>query len=243
MSSVNTNYTDIFTSMGIGTSGSESAFSLTDYMSIKNGSYGKLLKAYYKKQDAEETAAESESEKKQLSLLKNSADQLKNSTLELMDEDLFEKKTIKTKNEETGEETETEDYDWEAITKAVKAFVEAYNSVITSAETSDNKGVLRNASWLTQQTEAESKLLSSVGITIDSANQLKVDEEALKQANVSTLKLLFQGVNSFADKVVRKAAQISTAAVQGTSGSGSAYTSTADYEKLMSGGYLYDETF
>lgn len=63
MSSVNTNYTDIFTSMGIGTSGSESAFSLTDYMSIKNGSYGKLLKAYYKKQDAEETAAESESEK------------------------------------------------------------------------------------------------------------------------------------------------------------------------------------
>ena len=29
---------------------------LSDYASIKNGSYGKLLKAYYAKQDAEKTA-------------------------------------------------------------------------------------------------------------------------------------------------------------------------------------------
>ncbi len=242
MSSVNTNYTDIFTSMGIGTSGSESAFSLTDYMSIKNGSYGKLLKAYYKKQDAEETAA-AESEKKQLSLLKNSADELKNSVLDLMDEDLFEKKTIETKDEKTGEVTKKEDYDWDAIVKAVKAFVEDYNTVIGSAGESDDKGVLRNASWLTQTTEANEKLLESVGITIDSVNKLKLDEDALKQANISTLKLIFQGVNSYADKVVRKAAQIGTAAVQGTNAGGSAYTNTADYQKLMSAGYLYDETF
>lgn len=242
MSNVNTNYTDIFASMGIGTSGSESAFSLTDYMSIKNGSYGKLLKAYYKKQDAEETAA-AESEKKQLSLLKNSADELKNSVLDLMDEDLFEKKTIETKDEKTGEVTKKEDYDWDAIVKAVKAFVEDYNTVIGSAGESDDKGVLRNASWLTQTTEANEKLLESVGITIDSGNKLKLDEDALKQANISTLKLIFQGVNSYADKVVRKAAQIGTAAVQGTNAGGSAYTNTADYEKLMSAGYLYDETF
>lgn len=242
MSSVNTNYTDIFTSMGIGTSGSESAFSLTDYMSIKNGSYGKLLKAYYKKQDAEETAA-AESGKKQLSLLKNSADELKNSVLDLMDEDLFEKKTIETKDEKTGEVTKKEDYDWDAIVKAVKAFVEDYNTVIGSAGESDDKGVLRNASWLTQTTEANEKLLESVGITIDSGNKLKLDEDALKQANISTLKLIFQGVNSYADKVVRKAAQIGTAAVQGTNAGGSAYTNTADYQKLMSAGYLYDETF
>lgn len=242
MSSVNTNYTDIFTSMGIGTSGSESAFSLTDYMSIKNGSYGKLLKAYYKKQDAEETAA-AESEKKQLSLLKNSADELKNSVLDLMDEDLFEKKTIETKDEKTGEVTKKEDYDWDAIVKAVKAFVEDYNTVIGSAGESDDKGVLRNVSWLTQTTEANEKLLESVGITIDSGNKLKLDEDVLKQANISTLKLIFQGVNSYADKVVRKAAQIGTAAVQGTNAGGSAYTNTADYQKLMSAGYLYDETF
>jgi len=244
MSNVNTNYTDIFSSFGMGASEAQnSPFSLTDYMSIKSGSYGKLLKAYYKKQDADKTAAETEGEKKQLSLLKTNADGLRNSALDLMDEDLFEKKTIKKKDEKTGEETETVDYDWEAITKAVQAFVKDYNAVIKSAGESDNKGVLRNAAWMTQMTEINSKLLGSVGITIGTDNSLKVDEDALKKANVSTLKVLFQGVNSFADKVVRKASQIGSAAVQGTNTSGSAYTKTADYKKLLSSGYLYDETF
>lgn len=242
MSGVNTNYTDIFTSMGMGTTGNQNAFSLTDYMGIKNGSYGKLLKAYYKKQDEEKTV-ESESEKKQLALLKSNADGLKNSVLDLMDEDLFEKKTIKTKDEKTGEVTEKEDYDWDAITKAVKAFADNYNSVMKEAGDSDDKSVLRNATWLLKGTEANSKLLGNVGITIGTDNTLKVDEEALKKADISTLKLLFQGVNSYADKVVRKADQIGKAALQGTGMSGSAYTNKADYENLLSSGTLYDEIF
>lgn len=242
MSGVNTNYTDIFTSMGMGTTGNQNAFSLTDYMGIKNGSYGKLLKAYYKKQDEEKTV-ESESEKKQLALLKSNADGLKNSVLDLMDEDLFEKKTIKTKDEKTGEVTEKEDYDWDAITKAVKTFADNYNSVMKEAGDSDDKSVLRNATWLLEGTEANSKLLGNVGITIGTDNTLKVDEEALKKADISTLKLLFQGVNSYADKVVRKADQIGKAALQGTGMSGSAYTNKADYENLLSSGTLYDEIF
>lgn len=242
MSGVNTNYTDIFTSMGMGTTGAQNAFSLTDYMGIKNGSYGKLLKAYYKKQDEEKTV-ESESEKKQLAMLKSNADGLKNSVLDLMDEDLFEKKTIKTKDEKTGEVTEKEDYDWDAITKAVKAFAQHYNSVMKEAGDSDDKSVLRNATWLLEGTETNSKLLGNVGITIGTDNTLKVDEEALKKADISTLKLLFQGVNSYADKVVRKADQIGKAALQGSGKSGSAYTNKADYENLLSSGALYDEIF
>jgi hypothetical protein len=243
MSSVSTSYTDIFTSMGIGTSSSSSSsFSLTDYMSIKNGSYGKLLKAYYKQQEAEAQSAD-ETETKQLAILKGNADGLKNATLELMDEDLFEKKTITTKDETTGEETETEDYDWDAITKAVKSFAEQYNTVISEAGDSDNTGVLKNAAWLTAQTESNTNLLSSVGITIGSDNSLSVDEDELKKANISTLKLLFQGVGSYADKVVAKAAQISSAASKGANQSGSAYTSTAGYTSLTTSGSLYDQLF
>ena len=237
--SINTNYTDIFTSMGFGTTnstgGTGSAFSLTDYMGIKNGSYGKLLKAYYKKQDAEETAAVDETEKKQLSMLKSSADSLKNATLELMDEDLFEKKT----NEETGEE----EYDWDAITKAVKDFASKYNSVVESAGNSDDNNVLRHGVWLTQMTESNTNLLAKAGISIGGDNKLSVSETALKEANVNTLKTLFTGVNSFADNVVRKASQIGSAAVNSASTSGSAYTNTANYDNLSSGGYLYDELF
>ena len=242
MSGLNKNYTYIFTSLGMVTTVNKNAFSLTDYLGIKNGSYGKLLKAYYKKQDEEKTV-ESESEKKQLALLKSNADGLKNSVLDLMDEDLFEKKTIKTKDEKTGEVTEKEDYDWDAITKAVKAFADNYNSVMKEAGDSDDKSVLRNATWLLEGTEANSKLLGNVGITIGTDNTLKVDEAALKKADISTLKLLFQGVNSYADKVVRKADQIGKAALQGTGMSGSAYTNKADYENLLSSGTLYDEIF
>ena len=211
-------------------------------MSIKNGSYGKLLKAYYKKQDAG-TAESVEEEKKQLSLLKTKADNLKNSMLDLMDEDLFEKKTIKTKDEKTGEETEKVDYDWDAITKAVNSFADSYNAIISATGESDNKKVLRNATWLTQMTEANSKLLAKVGITIGEDNKLKVDADVLKKANVNTLKVLFQGAGSYADKVVQKAAQIGNAAVQGTSAGGSSYTNNADYKKLTSSGYLFDNTF
>lgn len=243
MTNVNTNYTDIFSSM-MGTSGTESnnAFSLTDYMSIKSGSYGKLLKAYYKKQDTKD-AETAETEKKQLSLLKTKADNLKNSMLDLMDEDLFKKKTIKTKDEKTGEETEKEDYDWDAITKAVNSFVDSYNALVGATGESDNNKVLRNATWLTQMTETNSKLLAKVGITIGDDNKLKVDADTLKKSNMNTLKILFQGAGSFADKVVQKASQIGSAAVQGTSAGGSSYTNNADYKKLSSSGYLFDNSF
>ncbi len=46
---------------------------------------------------------------------------------------LYEKKKLKKKDEETGEEIEVEDYDWDAITKAVKTFVDDYNSVVEQA--------------------------------------------------------------------------------------------------------------
>ena len=77
---------------------------LSDYASIKNGSYGKLLKAYYAKQDAEKTAGTGDTSQK-LTLMKTSADSLKKSADALNASSLWKKKKIKKKDEETGEET------------------------------------------------------------------------------------------------------------------------------------------
>ena len=77
---------------------------LSDYASIKNGSYGKLLKAYYAKQDAEKTAGTGDTSQK-LTLMKTSADSLKKSADALNARSLWKKKKIKKKDEETGEET------------------------------------------------------------------------------------------------------------------------------------------
>ena len=157
---------------------------LSDYAAIKNGSYGKLMKAYYAKQDAEKLSGKGDTSQK-LTLMKTSADSLKKSADALNDSSLWEKKKIKKKDEKTGEEIEVEDYDWDKITKAVKSFVEDYNDVVKEAGESNTKDVLRNASWMTGMTDKNSNMLAKIGITIGKGNKLELDEDALRQADTS----------------------------------------------------------
>ena len=110
----NTGY-DFSALMG-GTANSSGSL-LSDYASVKNGSYGKLLKAYYAKQDSENASMSGDSRQK-LTLMRSSAYSLKKSADALNNYSLWEKKKIKKKDEETGEEIEVEDYDWDSITKA-----------------------------------------------------------------------------------------------------------------------------
>jgi len=202
---------------------------LSDYAAIKNGSYGKLLKAYYAKQDAEKTASAGDSVQK-AALMKTNADALKKSADALNNEELWEKKRIKKTDEETGEEIEVEDYDWDAITKAMKSFVENYNDVVEQAGGSNSKDVLRNAVWLTGIVESNENMLSKIGITIGKGNKMELNEETIKTADISTFKTLFTGHNSFADKVSMKANSISNAAAW----SSGTYQSNGTYNNALS---------
>ncbi len=242
MSSINfndyTNYANYdsgydFSSLMGGTANSSGNL-LSDYASIKNGSYGKLMKAYYAKQDAENAAASGDSKQK-LTLMRSSADSLKKSADALNNSSLWEKKKIKKKDEKTGEETEVEDYDWNAITKAVKSFIADYNAVVGQAGDSDTKNVLRNAAWMTGITDSTEKLLAKVGITIGKGNKLELDEEALKEANITTLKSLFTGSGSFADKISQKAGSLSIVAANAAAKvKGTTYTSKGGYSDTLS---------
>ena len=151
-SKYNTNVDYSYLFGGMQTQSTGSAFSLSDYAAIKNGSYGKLLKAYYAQQDAEKASSGGDSVQKGV-LMKTGADALKKSADALNNDELWEKKKIKKKDEKTEEEIEVEDYDWDAITKAVKSFVEDYNDVVEQVGDSNSKDVLRNAVWLTGITE------------------------------------------------------------------------------------------
>ena len=205
------------------------SFDLTDYAMIRNGSYGKLMKAYYG-QEKEQKAAESRESTSKLTLMAGNAGGMANAAKALMDDSLWQKKIITEKDEKTGEETTKEDYDWKAITKAVKGFVENYNNTVSSAGESDTKGVLRNASFMVKTTKAYKKTLEKAGITITSGNKLALDEENLKNADISTLKTLFTGFNSFADKVMTKGNSIALAA----SSAGGTYTSNGSYSDTLS---------
>ena len=220
---------------------------VSDYAMIKNGSYGRLMKSYYAKQDADKLSQYGDSAKT-LTLMRSGADALQKSADALGDASLYEKKKFTRKDEKTGEEIEVEDYDWDAITKAVKTFVDDYNFVVEQAGKSETKNVLRNAAWMTGITEKTGNLLSKVGITVGAGNKLEFDEEALKKKttlgkssieldNIPTLKSLFTGYGSFADKIAQKAQGISRAAANAAakaSSAGSIYTKRGSYSDTLS---------
>jgi len=246
---INMDYSSLFGGGAPYIDNSMGGINVSDYAMIKNGSYGKLMKAYYAKQDADKLSQFGDSSKT-LTLMRSSADSLKKSAEALGDASLYEKKKFKKKDEKTGEEIEVEDYDWDAITKAVKTFVDDYNSVVEQAGNSETKNVLRNAVWMTSITEKVGNLLSKVGITIGKGNKLEFDEEALKKKtalgksgieldNISTLKSLFTGYGSFASQIAQKASAISSAAAR-TKGVDKTYNKNGTYSDTLS--KLFDST-
>lgn len=213
---------------GLSISSDSSNFELLDYYSIKNGSYKKLLKAYYAQKETDGTESGDTTQK--LSLMSGSASSLAQSVKNLMSDSLWEKKTKTKKDETTGEEKEVTDYDWDAIVKAVNSFIEDYNDTVEEAGESGTKGVLRNASWMTSITNSNAKLLAKAGITIGKGNKLELNEDVLKEADISTLKTLFTGYNSYAGRIHQKAASISNAAAC----AGGTYTSSGTYSDTLS---------
>ncbi|MCR4740850.1 MAG: hypothetical protein K5886_11415 [Lachnospiraceae bacterium] len=79
-------------------------------------------------------------------------------------------------------------------------------------------------------TAAYKKTLEKAGITITGANKLELDEEGLRNSNISTLKTLFTGYNSFANKMAAKGNTIANEAA----GAGGTYTGGGKYNDTLS---------
>lgn len=213
-----------------------------DYNSIRSGAYSKLLKAYYAKDSSSSTKSKENDRVKNntttevdqtVAAAKSDADKLKKSASALTTtgtESLFKEKDIETTDEETGEKVTTKGYDRKAITSAIKSFVEDYNRTVDSGSEADNTKILQKTLAMTQITNSNSKLLSKIGITVEKGNKLKIDEEKLNEADISTIKTLFNGVGSYAGQIASRAGQISSAAVDASLNS-SLYTSGASYSK------------
>ena len=152
----------LFSSLGSGASGVAGSNFLSDYASIKNGSYAKLMKAYYsenasdsvktvaKNSKAASTALSSE-ESKAYAKVQTNTDALKESADALLGKSLFEKKDITTKDE-NGVESTVRDYDKNAIYEVVNNFVNDYNSVMKAVTDTDDSTVSRRVTSLTNET-------------------------------------------------------------------------------------------
>ena len=219
--------TDISSMFGGISNAGNSSYTLSDYASIKNGSYKKLMKAYYAQEKEESEAAGGDSHAKLLSV-KSTADSLKEAADALQSNKLWQKKEIVNKDEETGEESKTFDYDWDAITKAVKSFVDAYNNTLERAGSSDTKDVLMVGSWMAKMTSKNANVLARAGIEIGNDNKMTLNEEKLKN-NAGTAQFIFKGYNSFADKISHKASQMSQGAARSAEKMGAAYNKKGEY--------------
>lgn len=211
---------------------------LSDYASIKNGSYGKLLKAYYTKVEKEETSESGTDTKTSLDTAKTDAMNLKESLDALGKSSLYNKKEIKA---EDG--TVTRDYDKDKIYKAAKTFVDNYNSTVKNAGDLDNVSILRSTLWMTNATAKNSGLLSEIGITVNSDNTLSIDEETFKASDMLDVKSVFSGESGYGSTINAKASSIALTAAQKAAQSKSLYNYNGTYDYSLSAGTLYSSFF
>lgn len=119
----------------------------------------------------------------------SAADALQADARTLASKDTFAKVKDKDGNE-------TDQYDTEKITDAVKSYVKDYNNLIDTAGSSKNSGVVSNMSRIKDKTSANAASLYSIGITADKNGKLSIDENKLKAASAEDIQKAFDDYSS-----------------------------------------------
>lgn len=250
--SMKTDYSFLFQSMSGG--GMSNLNFLSDYASIKNGSYGKLMKAYYTK-DANKGVSSAEKNNKKdtstakdsaktLSSIEEAADKLKDSADALSktgSKSVFNKVDVE-RTDENGVTTTTKEYDVNAIYKSVNEFVNNYNDVIKKAGESATTSVQNRAKFMTTATEANKRMLEKVGVTINKDKTLSLDEKTFKEADMNTVKSLFNGSMSYANRISSQASMVESAAKNEAS-KANTYDWKGNYNNSYNTGSIYDYGF
>lgn len=189
---------------------------LTDYASIKNGSYGKMIKAYYTKV-ADEEGLPSSTRREKKTVEKDAATASAANTA-FKSADKLSKMTISEDNKDE-------------VYSAVSSLISDYNEMIKSASKSKNESVQKQAEQLTNAMYNNFKLFGNVGITLNEDRTLSISESSFKKGEIGTIKTLFSGAGSFADKVSSRASAMYRYATDGKTVTAKNYTSTGSYSK------------
>lgn len=247
----------LFSSLGTNASNAANSNFLSQYASIKNGSYAKLLKAYYSETgngtgnssvknptSSKNPSALTSEDAKALTEVQKATDSLKESADALLDsgkKSVFNMKDITTKDA-NGVETTTKGYDTEAIYNAVNNFVKDYNAVIDAVNKVDTDSVVNKTANMVNSVLTNVKLLNKVGITINEDSTLSIDKETFQKADVSRVKNLFNSTGSFGYGMSAKASMINYAADRAAS-KANTYTVSGTYNNTYNTGNIFDSIF
>lgn len=207
----------LFSSMGTTSTSTSSeglyGINLSDYASIKNGSYGKLMKSYYALDEDNKTDKKSKNDTDDtdatIRSIKTAADDLKDSAAALYSsKGLFAK-------DSNGE------YNMEAIYEKVNAFIEDYNSMIGSVGSAETESIANAGASIVNNTSNNIDMLSKMGISVSGADfTLSINKEKFMKSDISDIKSMFSGVGSFAYQVGAKASRVYSMVEDKVSGSG-----------------------
>ena len=249
---------------GMNSSGTGFSGLIGEYNQIRSGSYGKLLKAYYKKFNADGSTKTDTTDKitdkvkkssdtvdtaKELDEVKDSATALQNAAMKLAavktgSSSLYEKKTIVDTNEDGSTSTRT-DYDYDTLVKSVQSFVSAYNDTLESVGPIEASSVQQKTQWMTQVTKRYTDEFAGVGISVDKDGRLALDEKAFREKDMTELRDFFEGTNSALGQLARKASGLAGAAELQATKAASAYTANGNNypTNAMNSGTLFDSLF
>lgn len=90
----------------------------------------------------------------------------------------------------------TEKYNVEKIFAAAKSFVNNYNSMFDTAESSSNSGVLANLSSIREKTAKNADVLKQFGISVDAKGKMAIDEDTFKKSDMSKVQEFFKDYGS-----------------------------------------------
>lgn len=132
---------------------------------------------------------------KTLGSIQEAAKEAKKSLATLLESGYKSKFNKVTKTDENGKYYM--DYDKDAIYAAVKDFIKDYNTLMDKTEDSKTSSISQARKTMVNYAAANKSSLSEIGITIDSDNNLSINEDVFKKADMSKVKDLFQNKESF----------------------------------------------
>ena len=232
----------LFSGLGSGAAGTAGSNFLSDYASIKNGSYGKLMKAYYGNVNSSGTTA-SERKTKTNNVLEKILEEKKNPTVSREAQEANSNLTsgisnlIKSVSTLQNDATYTVSEDGKSaadkVVSAVKSYVSVYNDVVSAAKNSNLASKTSHIASMMRGSEAYAAKLAEIGITINRDGTLQLNEGKLKGTDISKVQNLFskEDVMSYGSTVMSRLgfASASSGSVSST-GKGSASTDTATYD-------------
>lgn len=235
-----TDYSLLFNSLGTTRSGSGSSLGnlnfLSDYASIKNGSYGKLMKAYYgetgKSNEVstianKKTASASKDDAETLGKMQSATDDLKESADALL---------------ESGNKSVFKEDKAEKIYTAVKNFVDDYNAVLDVADVTNSTNILNRVKNMVVNTAGYEKALAEIGITLEKDNSLVIEKESFLAADMEKVKALFNKNGSFGYATSAQASLINYGANNEAS-KANTYNVNGSYTNNYSSGSIFDTIF